>query len=114
MKRNNMIKHEFGIMQTPPVKGQRYDEYEPEKYDCISIPDDEILLLQKSLSEISFFWHTIDKQEKGLAYYGVTLISPSSIEKMIPITEKISAITPLTALLKQAMYENKYVIHFGI
>lgn len=109
-----MIKHEFGIMQTSPISGQRYDEYEPEKYNCISIPDDEIALLQESLSNIAFFWHTVDIQGHGLAYYGITLISPSSIEKMLPIIERIPAVAPLTALLKQAMSENKYVIHFGI
>ena len=27
-----MAKHDFGIMQTAPHKGKRYDKYEPEKY----------------------------------------------------------------------------------
>ena len=37
-----MAKHEFGIMQIAPQKGKRYDEYEPQKYECISINDDYI------------------------------------------------------------------------
>ena len=34
-----MPRHEFGIMQSEPIKGERFDEYEPEKYDCITIDD---------------------------------------------------------------------------
>ena len=35
-----MAKHEFGIMMDAPQPGKRYDEYEPWKYDCISVDDD--------------------------------------------------------------------------
>ena len=35
-----MAKHEFGIMQTAPQKGKRYDEYAPRKYNCITVDDD--------------------------------------------------------------------------
>lgn len=109
-----MAKHEFGIMQAPPVKGQRYDEYEPVKYNCISVPDDVIVSLQEPLSDITFFWHTVDIQGKGLAYYGVTLLSPSMIEKLLQVIKDIPAVAALTELLKKALSENKYVIHFGI
>ncbi|HYE10263.1 MAG TPA: hypothetical protein VEF53_08785 [Patescibacteria group bacterium] len=37
-----MAKHEFGIFETEPEPGKRYDEYSPEKYDCITIHDDYI------------------------------------------------------------------------
>ena len=37
-----MAKHEFGIMESAPVSGKRYDEYEPKKYNCISVDDDYI------------------------------------------------------------------------
>ena len=37
-----MAKHQFGIMKIPPQKGVRYDEYAPDKYDCIDV-DDEIV-----------------------------------------------------------------------
>ena len=30
-----MAKHEFGVMQNEPEHGKWYDEYEPEKYNCI-------------------------------------------------------------------------------
>lgn len=31
-----MAKHEFGLMDNTPQRGKRYDEYEPQKYNCIS------------------------------------------------------------------------------
>ena len=37
-----MAKHEFGIMMDAPQPGKRYDEYEPWKYDCISVDDDYV------------------------------------------------------------------------
>ena len=30
-----MANHEFGIMQNQPMNKERFDEYEPNKYDCI-------------------------------------------------------------------------------
>ena len=32
-----MAKHEFGIMMNTPRQSERYDEYEPWKYECISV-----------------------------------------------------------------------------
>lgn len=109
-----MAKHEFGIMQIAPVTGQRFDDYEPEKYDCISIPDDDMEPLLKELSDIMCFWHTVDTPGKGLAYYGITLIPPFSMKEMLSVVEKSSNLAPLTGLLKTALSENKYMIHFGI
>ena len=36
---SRMPKHEFGIMQTDPKPTQVFDDYEPEKYNCLSIDD---------------------------------------------------------------------------
>jgi hypothetical protein len=30
-----MSKHEFGIIQSEPVYNQIFDEYEPNRYNCI-------------------------------------------------------------------------------
>ena len=87
-----MAKHEFGIMHIAPKFGERYDTYEPQKYDCIFVEDDDILPILEQLQEIDFYWHTLDVSGKGLAYYGVTLISPeaskaflSKIENMVSL-----------------------------
>ena len=109
-----MPRHNFGIMQIKPVQGVRFDEYEPEKYNCITIDDAFIEPLLPELSDIDFYWHTIDIPGKGLAYYGITLIPPESLNSMI---DKISNITNLS-LLKQlliiAINDNKFVIHIGM
>lgn len=48
-----MPEHNFGIMQTAPEKGKRFDNYTPEKYSCISVDDDDIMpLLEKNSTRI--------------------------------------------------------------
>ena len=37
-----MANHEFGIMQNQPMNKERFDEYEPNKYDCIVVDDNFI------------------------------------------------------------------------
>lgn len=37
-----MAKHEFGIMERAPSPGERYDTYEPERYGCISVLDEDL------------------------------------------------------------------------
>ena len=44
-----MASHEFGIMQEAPVLGQRFDEYEPDKYHCIKVDDDVLELVAEQL-----------------------------------------------------------------
>ena len=63
-----MAMHEFGIMKELPKAGCRYDEYVPEKYDCISIDDDFVEVFANMLLEVDMYWHTIDITGKGLAY----------------------------------------------
>lgn len=75
-----MAKHEFGIMQTAPEQGRRYDDYEPQKYDCISVDDDYVEAVDANLNHVNFYWHTLDVPAKGLAYTGITLIPPTSIQ----------------------------------
>ena len=109
-----MARHEFGIMQTPPKRGKRYDAYEPQKYHCISIDDAYIETLDPRLTHLDFFWHTTEVAGKGLAYCGVTLIPPEAAAKMAVIIEKNEPLAALCALLQRADAENKWVIHFGL
>ena len=52
-----MAKHEFGIMQKSPQIGKRYDKYEPQKYNCISVDDDYIEPILSDFDNIDFYWH---------------------------------------------------------
>ena len=113
-KVKNMPVHEFGIMQDAPEKGRRYDEYEPEKYGCITVDDGDILSVGEKLNEVKCCWHTLDKSGAGLAYCGVTLIPPESFGLLTDIFAGKPAFSELVSLIRKAGSENKFIIHFGI
>lgn len=109
-----MPRHEFGIMQKSPISGERYDNYDPEKYCCISVDDDDIEPLLTKLQAVKCYWHTLDRPEFGLAYYGVTLIPPQSMEAMMKIMWQNRNLSELLSLLSEAQSANKFIIHFGL
>jgi len=109
-----MARHEFGIMDTAPQHGERYDAYEPEKYGCISVDDEWIEQLDKRAAQMDCFWHTIDCKGKGLAYCGVTLIPPDSLGELLKAVKEQEELRDLRQILEQAKREMKFVIHFGL
>lgn len=109
-----MAKHEFGMMQNAPEKGRRYDEYEPQKYNCISVDDDYLEDIVSEFNDIDFYWHTLDVKGKGIAYCGVTLIPPESIQAFVDVITPISELAALQTLCIHALKENKWIIHFGL
>ena len=109
-----MLRHEFGIMPETPEKHMSYQQYTPEKYNCISVDDDYILEIIKDLREIKFYWCTLDRPEWGISYYGTTLISPESAGKFLEKIYGIPDLSDLANLLWNAINENKFVIHYGI
>ncbi len=112
-----MPKHEFAIMDIPPSATERFDEYEPYKYNnCIAIHDDYIEPLLTELLEVDFYWHTLQMPGKGIAYFGITLIPPTSHNYFADILLRYNKndYEPLISLLRQAKDSGKYIIHFGI
>lgn len=109
-----MAKHEFGIMESAPVSGKRYDEYEPKKYNCISVDDDYIEGMIDELLIFDSFCHTIDIPMKGLNYIGITLIPPESLEAFLIVIGNGTEYAELKGLLIDAKNRNKYVIHYGL
>lgn len=109
-----MAKHEFGIMENAPKPGKRYDEYEPQKYNCISVDDDYVEKIDANLNDLDFYWHTLEVPVKGLAYTGITLIPPTSIPAVTAVIKDIVELNALKDLLSKARAENKWVIHFGL
>lgn len=109
-----MAKHEFGIIQFVPKNGKRYDEYEPQKYNCISVEDIYLEDIVANLNDIDFYWHTLDVTGKGIDYCGITLIPPTSIQEIISVIENVFELSELKELLKKAYSESKWVIHFGL
>ena len=109
-----MAKHEFGIMYTAPTIEQDYNNYEPEKYHCISVEDDNIEPLLKEFSAIPCYWNSLRRAKKGLAYCGVTIIPPHSLKEFISVIDNKAQFHELKELFQKADKENKFVIHFGI
>ncbi len=109
-----MAKHEFGMMQDAPRQGVRYDAYEPQKYACISVDDEDIDPILAELETVNFCWHTRSVRGKGLAYCGITLIPPSSMDAMIRVVGENPNLALLKALLETARSRNKWVIHYGL
>lgn len=109
-----MAKHEFGIMNMPPQQGVRYDEYEPQKYNCISVDDVYIEILDRQSLDIPVFYHTLDYLAQGLNYCGITLIPPQSAAMLAVIIGDNENLHTLKQLLETAGSDNKFVIHYGL
>ncbi len=109
-----MAIHEFAIMPQEPQKGQRYDEYEPQKYACIDVPDEAIEGVLQQLTKIDFYHHVVDEPQKGLAYCDITLIPPTSDREFIDVIGENEKLANLKALLETAQIFDKWIIHFGI
>jgi len=111
-----MAKHEFGIMQKEPSSNENYITYEPQKYNCIPIDDGLIEPIMVNLQGIDCYWHTRKISKKGLAYCGISLIPPKSIEAFISIlsSQNKREYAYLIELAIQAKEKGKYIIHFGI
>ena len=109
-----MAKHEFGIMEAPPEKGVRYDEYEPQKFNLISVNDDYLEDIIEEFDHIDFYWHTTDIKSKGICYVGITLIPPEALSSFAEVINGRNGLSELYALTMNAKSENKWIIHFGL
>ena len=109
-----MLKHEFGMMMVDPKPGQIFEEYEPEKHDCIAVDDECVQATAERLKRIKCYWHGLDSPEAGLAYHGITLIPPESVGEMIEAVKDEPGMERLTEMLVVAKRERKFVIHFGV
>ena len=109
-----MAVHEFGLMESPPIHGRRYDEYEPARYACIAVCDDDLDCHLQSLCAIPCFAHTLDCPMMGLAWCGITLIPPQSAREMAELLRSDPSLCALTDLCSRAADQQKYIIHFGL
>lgn len=64
--------HEFGIIDT--LTAAVFEDYTPEKYECISVKDDHIQALLQPLLLVKTYFHSLDCPDFGLAYYGTTIL----------------------------------------
>ena len=111
-----MAKHEFGIMDDTPQPNKWYDEYEPEKYNCIKVDDEHFERIIDKFNCIDTYWHTLDRPARGIAYCGVTIYPPSSMSMFLTTLgcQNNEAFEPLISLINKAILNQKYIIHFGL
>ena len=109
-----MLKHEFGMMMADPEPGQIFEEYEPDKYDCIAVDDEYVQAVAEKLARVSVYWHGLDRPESGLAYHGITLIPPESMADVIEAVRDVPEMRRLMEMLVVAERERKFVMHFGV
>ncbi len=115
-----MIKTEFGIIdQIDPEKN--YVCYEPEKYNCVAI-DDDIYIDDwwERLTHLKTYFHSLARPANALARWGITLIPPESLPEFLKIVQNDTRINKdknlrdLAEIVKRAIKEQKYLIHFGV
>lgn len=118
-----MATHGFGILRDfEPEKW--YQEYEPERYECILVDDDlieEMLLTsEEGFSQMEAYACTSLQPIQGLNYCGVTLIPPCSLKTFYALVNQFQAarchpeLDTLLTTITAAMAEGSYLIHFGI
>lgn len=118
-----MIKTQFGIIASFDESGD-YTEYAPERYHCVAIDDDKYLNdWWNSLLEIdtfSVFSEHILQPQKALSRWGITIIPPSSLPRLLNIVvsderyRRDKRLVAFAFLIRQAIEREKYMIHFGV
>ena len=112
-----MARHEFGIIDEISKSLNEYEKnYDPEKYNCISVDDEFIEPLIKEFNEVDTYFHNLLRPEKGLAYCGITLIPPTSLVKFKLVIDRsdLPEMRVLSHKIEKAMKENKFMIHYGL
>ena len=111
--------HEFGILDE--LNNQKEDiDYEPQKYKCVSVDDDIINSLNPHLSIMKTYFHSFNRPEHGLAYWGITIIPPESLTLFYDVVtsseyfKKSIELNELASKIRQAKEEKKFMIHYGI
>ena len=89
-----MPKHEFGLMNNPPVESKRYDKYNPEEYDnLISVDDNYIMRIADELNEIHMYWHTLKNSQKEIGILWHYANTTRSCCRNVINNRKISGVT---------------------
>ena len=109
--------HEFCLLPEAPGPEEEF-AYAPERYPDLTAVDDDLLnewagRRRDALWAVPVYFESLHRPEKGLAWYGVTLIPPDSALLLRDLLDAPD-FEELAALLKRAAAENKFIIHYGI
>ena len=73
-----------------------------------------MMVAWKMLLQTLMILNSLDAPGKGIAYYGITLIPPISMQAFISAIKNVPELSELKALVQKAYAENKWIIHFGL
>lgn len=118
-----MANHDFGILDRFE-ENKWYQEYEPEKYNCISVDmdvmDEVFSAYREEIEQIKTFACVSTQSVNGFDECSVNLIPPQSLEAFYNIIVQANKslhseeLVLLIDKIQEAMNNNKYLIHFGI
>lgn len=111
---------QFGIIDKFEKDKDYSAEYDPQKYNCVSIDDDLLNDWWNQLVLIKTYFHCYDRPNLALARWGVTLIPPESLKSFYMIisndkrSKSSAELINLMLLIRTAISKNRYVIHYGV
>lgn len=118
-----MAKHDFGILDQFE-ENIWYQEYEPEKYNCISVDmdvmDEVFGVYREEIEQIKAFACISTQPICGLEESGITLIPPYSLKSFCDVITRANRqlqshqLILLIDKIQEAIKNDKYLIHFGI
>lgn len=111
--------HEFGIIDNINPNQNEFN-YEPSKYNCISVDEEVIDTLSEHLPKVRTYFHSLKRSEFGLANTGITIIPPESLSLFCDIVISSTLykdsveLNRLYEMIVIANQQKKYMIHFGL
>ena len=110
--------HEFCILPEDPQPDEEFD-YAPERYPDRAVIDDDLLnefagRHRDALWAIPVCYESLRRPERGLAWFGITLIPPSSVPAFLALLDGETELREWAALLRRAADQQKFIIHYGI
>ena len=101
-------------MQTAPQKGQRYDVYAPQKYNCITVDDGCLENVVTDLMILISIGILLMLQARELLITESPLFRLSQCKHSFLRLKNVPELSELKALVQKAYAENKWIIHFGL
>jgi hypothetical protein len=118
-----LAKHDFGILDQFE-ENKWYQEYEPEKYNCVSVDmdvmDEVFSMYLEEMRQIKAFACISTQPICGLEESGITLIPPYSLKSFCDVITKANRqiqshqLILLIDKIQESIKNDKYLIHFGI
>lgn len=111
--------HEFALYDRALNESQE-PIYDPHSQEYTEVDDDLILEIDDACSNMRTYFHSYNRPQFGLTYYGITIIPSESLATFYEIVTRLYAfhrleeLTELASLIIRAEREGKDLVHFGV